>query len=116
MARITSRRIDAPGDSPAPPPSLRFERRMTDRWAMEAAATAFELGGADFGRMHELKIIDASDAGVGAISRTVLEPGAVVSLGFAAPGRIARRGVVLRCEPCGEGYRIAIEFEARMAA
>lgn len=83
---------------------------------MNTAATAFELAGQNFGRMHRLKVVDASHDGIGAISDTVLMPGSVVSLGFASPGQTARRGLVLRCTPCGEGYRVAIEFEARQAA
>ncbi len=40
---------------------LRFERRQRDRWGMEGVATAFELGGEGFGRMHTLKLQDYSD-------------------------------------------------------
>ncbi|HRQ76113.1 MAG TPA: PilZ domain-containing protein [Phycisphaerales bacterium] len=100
----------------APPAPLRFERRSSDRWSSPGAATAFRLGGRDFGRMHELKLIDFSHHGLGAISPTVIEPGTAVSIGFQAPGCIARRGTVLRCTPCGDGYRVAVEFEMRMAA
>lgn len=100
-------------DAPAP---LRFERRQVDRWPMRSSATAFRLGGNDFGRTHELKVVDYSYTGLGAISSSVIEPGTRVSVGFANPGCLAKRGTVLRCTPCGEGYRVAIEFEARMAA
>lgn len=98
------------------PAPLRFERRSSDRWPMQITATAFRLAGSDFGRMHDLRVQDFSHAGLGAISDSVIEPGTAVSIGFSEPGYIAKRGVVLRCTPCGEGYRVAIEFEARMAA
>jgi hypothetical protein len=100
---------------PAPQP-LPFERRQVDRWPADGAATAFELGGDDFGSMHALRMLDFSDHGMGAFSDTVLTPGTTISIGFQAPGCIARRGDVVRCEPCGEGYRIAVRFQARMAA
>jgi hypothetical protein len=96
--------------------SLPFERREVDRWSTLAAATAFCLGGERFGEMHDLSVLDYSDDGLGAICDTVIPPGEVVSIGFQSPGLIARRGVVLRCQPCGQGYRVAIRFESRMAA
>jgi len=100
-------------DAPAP---LKFERRMSDRWPADIAGTAFELGGNSFGHMHQIKVLDYSGGGLGAISDTPLNPGSVVSIGFAALGMYAKRGTVLRCTPCGEGYRISVQFEQRLAA
>jgi hypothetical protein len=95
---------------------LRFERRSVDRWPTQAAATAFCLSGERFGQMHDLTVTDYSFEGLGAWSNTVIEPGMTVSIGFQAPGRTAKRGTVLRCIPSGQGYRVAIQFEARLAA
>ncbi len=106
----------APADHQDDSAPLRFERRATDRWPMRTTATAFRVGGDEFGRIHELNVQDFSHGGMGAISHSVIEPGTAVSIGFAEPGQIAKRGVVLRCTPCGNGYRVAIEFEARLAA
>jgi hypothetical protein len=100
-------------DAPAP---LRFERRQADRWPQEGAATAFELAGESFGRMHALRMRDFSHQGMAAVSDTVIQPGTSVSVGFQAPGCLARRGIVLRCLPCGDGYEVAVSFEQRMAA
>jgi hypothetical protein len=94
----------------------RFERRRADRWQSDAHATAFCLSGDTFGRIADLRLMDHSHDGMGAISPHPLEPGTEISIGFAAPGYLARRGTVLRCEPCGEGYRIAVQFQARLAA
>ncbi len=102
---------DAESDAP-----LKFERRSADRWQVHSAATAFRLAGERFGEMHEITVVDFSWAGCGAVSSASIEPGTAVSVGFAAPGQVARRGVVLRCTPCGDGYRLAIQFESRMAA
>lgn len=98
------------------PPPLRFERRQSDRWPQEGAATAFELAGSAFGRMHTLRMRDFSHHGMAAVSDTVISPGTSVSVGFQSPGCLARRGVVLRCLPCGDGYEVAVCFEQRMAA
>jgi hypothetical protein len=95
---------------------LRFERRANDRWQANGSATAFRLSGTHFGTTHELSLMDCSDDGLGAISDTVIEPGTIVSVAFQAPGIMAKRGTVLRCLPCGNGYRIAIQYQARMAA
>ncbi len=98
------------------PEPLRFERREQDRWPLDGVATAFELGGAGFGHMYSLKMLDYSHGAMGANADEPLPPGAVVSVGFQTPGYAARRGHVVRCTPVGEGYRIAIAFEQRLAA
>ncbi len=95
---------------------FRFERRQADRWSSQALATAFCLNGDAFGRIHDLTLMDHSHDGLGAVSTEPIAPGTEMSIGFASPGHVARRGTVLRCEPCGEGYRIAVQFQARLAA
>jgi hypothetical protein len=95
---------------------VRLERRCSPRWRLQTAATCFQLGGDDFGRMHELRIVDYSDGGLGAESDTKIHPGAVVSIGFESRHLQAKRGVVVSCEPGGRGYRLAIRFEHRLAA
>ena len=94
----------------------RFERRSLDRWASSGATTAFCLTGDAFGRMLDLTLQDYSHDGMAAHSREPIMPGTEVSVGFSAPGYLAKRGTVLRCEPCGDGYRVGIQFQARMAA
>ncbi len=108
-------RSDRAGEPQTDQP-LRFERRQLDRWGLDGIATAFELGGEAFGRMHTLKMIDYSDLGMGAASETVIPPGTEVSVGFQSPGYIAKRGTVIRCLPNGDGYRVAVGFEQRLAA
>ena len=94
----------------------RFERRQGDRWSLAGVATAFELAGERFGRTHTLRRCDYSGGGLGGVSDTAIAPGTSVSLGFETRGYPARHGVVARCMPCGEGYRVAICFELRRAA
>jgi len=94
----------------------RFERRQCDRWAVDGVATAFVVGGERFGRTYRLRMQDYSDSGLGAIVDEPLTPGTAVSIDIQKPGYAARRGVVARCLPNGDGYRLAIVFELRMAA
>jgi hypothetical protein len=100
----------------APPAPLRFERRLIDRWPARGVASAYCVGGDRFGQRFILQLIDESHEGLAARTSRPLEPGTAVSVGFATLGHHARRGVVLRCVPCGEGYRLAIRFETRLAA
>ena len=100
----------------APPAPLKFERRRCPRRPLDGQASVFCLASDAFGRIHDLRLVDGCEDGVGAVSDTVIEPGTMVSVGFSIPGYIARRGVVTRCLPCGDGYRVAISYEQRMAA
>ena len=95
---------------------LRFDRRRNDRWPAHGVATAFQVSGDRFGAIHALKLMDYSNEGLGAQCESIIEPGAIVTLGFSNPGCLARRGTVVRCRPCGQGYRVAIRFEHRLAA
>lgn len=113
---MADRDIARIGDDDDAPVSFRLERRAVDRWPVQGTATAICLGGDRFGQMHQLRLADCSDDGLGAISSTVLEPGTMVSIGFQTPGMLARRAMVLRCQPCGEGYRVGLQFSLRQAA
>ena len=105
----------APEDAAGPSP-LRFERRRADRWPMTGVAAAYGAAGDLFGRRYVLRMLDSSDDGVGARTDRPITPGTIVSVAFAAPGQPMRTGVVVRCLPCGDGYRVAIRFETRLAA
>ena len=103
-------------DQDAAPAPLRFERRSEDRWPLTGVAEAHRLGGDRFGQVAVLRLVDCSEECLGATCDEPLEPGAVVSLAFRTPGRPVRNGVVVRCLPCGEGYRVAVRFDRRLAA
>lgn len=100
-------------DAPAP---LRLERRTVDRWPAHGGAVAVCLGGSRFGTEHSLRLADCSMDGMGAYSDTVIEPGTLVSVGFQVPGMSTRQAVVLRCQPCGDGYRVGLQYAMRQAA
>jgi len=105
---------ESPIDVPEGP--YRFDRRLSDRWGASGSATAFVLDGEGFGSRHALQLVDASFEGIGVRSSQPLRPGTQVLIDRAEPGSIRRRGIVLRCHPTGDGYRVAIRFLRRMAA
>lgn len=94
----------------------RFDRRSSERHPVDGAATALRIAGEHFGRIHDLALIDYSHGGMAATSSEPIEPGALISIGFQPDGLTARRGTVLRCFPCGDGYHLAVRFEQRLAA
>ena len=73
-----------------------------------------------------LSLRDLSLGGLSAISDTPLEPGERLSVTFPAqgvfaPGTAQRHGSdaagrVVRCEPSGLGYRVAVEFDTVLTA
>ena len=103
-------------ESDVPPAPLPFERRRHDRRPMQGAARAVLLDSEHFGQMRQLALLDYSEGGVGAISSAPINPGSSISLGFTSHGYPAERGTVVKCTPCGAGYRVAIRFDLRMAA
>ncbi|MFK7960039.1 MAG: hypothetical protein AB8G96_05880 [Phycisphaerales bacterium] len=92
------------------------ERRTVDRWPLDGRALAHESAGLGFGRRHVLRLMDGSMLGIGATSGTALTPGTSVVVSFSSPGGGTRRGMVRRCVPAGDGYRLAIIFEQTAAA
>ena len=114
MATVTKPACTTPETQPDRP--FRFDRRRHARFTLPGGVTAIRVAGERFGERYGLKMLDYSPEGLGAISPAVLEPGAMVSVDFQVTDQPARRGVVLRCLPCGDGYRVAIRFELRLAA
>ena len=110
-----TRDLDLEPDPPVPAP-LAFERRQHDRWPADGLAKVFRVAGDRFGEVYTLRIVDESFEGLGATSSWPLEPGTIVSVAFVEPGCPARSGVVLRCRPCGDGYRLAIQYDRALAA
>jgi hypothetical protein len=92
------------------------ERREHDRWNVHGVATAFCIAGEHFGEMYDLHMLDISAEGMGATCDEAIPPGSAISIGFEAPGYLAKRGEVLHCQPIGHGYRVAIRFDALAAA
>ena len=102
------------GEDPLAP--LPFDRRRNERWSIQGSARVVLLDSEHFGQHRELALLDYSLGGLGAISSLPIHPGTDVSIDLAAPLHAFERGTVVKCFPCGNGYRVAIRFELRMAA
>ena len=77
---------------------------------VSGTATAFHLDGDRFGVMHHLLELSISEEVLEAKAEEAVPTGATVSLGFETPGLTARRGEVVNCDPCGEGWKIGIRL------
>ena len=89
---------------------------LPNAWPVPGAATALCLSGELFGQMRELASLEYSHEGLLARCAAALEPGVSVAIGFQAPGYTAKRGVVRACQRGDDGYRLYVQFEARLAA
>lgn len=92
----------------------RIDRRCAARIRGFETLALHESAGAGFGRRHVVAVDDRSSAGLGGVSQTPIVPGTPVVL--AALGAVARAGTVVRCQPCGAGYRVGIALSRRRAA
>ena len=114
--RVALIRIPYPRGSNVAPASLKFERRRVARTpaAGEAMAAFYDADGAIALTSEEL--IDASAKGIGLRSSVEIEPGARFMI-YAGGSALAHRGgVVARCTPDGDGWRLGVLCDARMAA
>lgn len=109
--RPASRKLSAPSG----PRTLRIERRREDREPAAGAVPATYSGNGRYGITH-LELVDRSPAGIGARTRTRIEPGMIVTIcpeGSRVPWLLAR---ATRCTPEGEGFRVGLAFDHRRAA
>jgi len=95
---------------------LRFERRHAPRQPCRGIAIVTDLSGEHWGERHEVRLGDLGSGGIGGIADRPIPPGTAVTVWLPDAGGAFRRGVVVRCLPCGRGYRVGLAFEQRMAA
>jgi hypothetical protein len=93
------------------------ERRVFPRKELQARVAGKRLDHTIHARrepMLNLSLRDVSMGGLSAISQTPVGPGERISV-FVPPQGIKKGwdafGKVIRCQPSGFGYRIAVEFE-----
>jgi hypothetical protein len=86
------------------------ERRGAPREAVSGAATMFCLGARHFGEIHPMRLLDYSHDGACLVGEAPIEPGCRITIGFEPMQCLAGRGVVLRSEPCDDGYHVAVRF------
>lgn len=108
---LSPRRAGARGSRP----SLRIERRAEVRESAFGTLAATYSGEGRHGITH-LELIDRSSSGIGAMTRTRIDPGMIVTIcpeGSTIPWLSGR---VTRCTPEDEGFRIGMVFTRRAAA
>lgn len=112
---VASRPIRVSGGQGSRLHPLRMERRREDREPSVGIVSATYSGPGRFGITH-LEIVDRSAGGLGARTRTQIEPGMTVTIcpeGSTIPWLSGR---ATRCTPEGDGYRIGLVFDRRRAA
>lgn len=97
------------------PKPLKFNRRAGVRRRVQGEAMA-----AGYGRAGSITVrvvlIDASYSGIGVDSPVEFEVGTEIKLHFNGQVLAGRHGLVARCDPRGEGYRVGIDTASGTAA
>jgi len=99
--------------------ALKLERRSSEREASTGSISATYTNGKDRYGLTHLQVVDRSDGGIGALTRSAIEPGMRVTIcpeGSRTPWLGA---LCVRCEPAGgkdDLYRIGLAYTPRRAA
>lgn len=95
---------------------FKLERRRELREDADGLLCASYSGPGRAGITH-LKIVDRSAGGLGAYSKTALEPGMVVTVCPEGSTLAWMKAAAVRCEPAGdEGYRVGLRYLGAAAA
>lgn len=96
--------------------ALRLERRSGERRAQPGAAMAafFDEDGAL--SLTRVELMDSSPGGLGLRCPVEIEPGVRFSLYSGSIPLPHTTGVVARCEPDGDDFRIGLRCDLRLAA
>ncbi|MDX2130792.1 MAG: hypothetical protein SFY69_01910 [Planctomycetota bacterium] len=98
------------------PMKLESDRRKTPRRTMNGGAMAVFSDGPGPGTLSRVEVLDASWTGIGVRSPAPVMPGSSVSLVPESPMWPRQTGIVVRCEPDGQGaYRVGIMSKRRSA-
>jgi hypothetical protein len=90
---------------------FKIERRTSPRWRVPGHASVLGLG-AGLGTLVELDELDGAPWWIGGDSDGAIKPGMHVTVGFSDPSARSAQGTVMRCEPKGRRFRVAIKFDA----
>lgn len=96
--------------------ALKLERRASEREAATGSISATYTNGKDRYGLTHLQVVDRSEGGIGALTRSAIEPGMRVTM-CPNGSRIPWLGALcVRCEPVGELFRVGLAYTPRRAA
>jgi len=90
---------------------FKVDRRNAPRWPVAGHASVLGLG-SGLGSLVELDELDGAPWWIGGSADAAIKPGTRVTVGFSDPSARSAQGFVMRCEPKGQRFRIAIKFDA----
>ena len=96
--------------------TLKLERRAAEREPSTGSLSATYTNGRDRYGLTHLQVVDRSEGGIGALTRSALEPGMRITIcpsGSTIPWLGA---LCVRCEPVGELFRVGLAYTPRRAA
>ena len=96
--------------------TLKLERRGNEREAAQGTLTATYTNGADRYGLTYLDVVDRSEGGIGALTRSPIEPGMHVTICPKGSGVPWLGTLCVRCEPAGDIYRVGLAYTRRRAA
>jgi hypothetical protein len=100
---------------PRPNQSFKIDRRTSERVRRTGAAMAafFDEDGAL--SLTRVELVDVSEGGMGLVCPVDVEPGVRFSL-YWGTSHPHSTGVVVRCSPEGEDFRVGLRCDGRLAA
>jgi hypothetical protein len=107
------------GKKPNGRDTLKLERRSSEREAAAGTMTATYTNGTDRYGLTHLDIVDRSEGGIGALTRSPIEPGMLVTLCPKGSGVPWLGTMCVRCEPAKnerELFHIGLAYTRRRAA
>lgn len=116
MAAIIEHKLNPPRELDEAPAPLKFERRASARYGAIGTLEAMSCDGEKPPSMIRLSLIDESAGGIAAMTQSPMAPGSRLRVRTCPVTGMWCDGVVIRCSPAGQGYRVALAFERRRAA
>lgn len=96
--------------------ALQFDRRRAERFDIGGDAVAVFTDDLGPGKISKVRLLDASESGLGVWSSVAVAPGAVFSLMPDKSVWPRHIGIVVRCERDGDGYKLGLRSRAPRAA
>ncbi len=113
---IATKKQTPPAELTDPLGPLPFERRSCTRHPAIGTLEAVQCDGFTRPVVVKLRLFDEGSGGLSAQSDKPMPPGSKLRVRTCPATGVWRDGVVLRCQPIGDGYRVALIYERLKAA